>query len=126
MSFSEHLRFTSKIIPSESTFKARSTKIELKMKPADTNDRWLDGYVYSNTVDVVPGPILSNQPVKNWDQIATSCLTDDEEDEMVNDQMQSNGMFQSMIDMNSLTNEMAFQDMSNNNEQRKVGTNSCC
>lgn len=77
VSFFENLRFTSKIIPSDSTYKARSTKIELKIKPADTKDRWLDKYVYSGTVDGSVDSTVSSRPIKNWDNIATNCLADE-------------------------------------------------
>lgn len=71
MAFFENLRFTSKIIPSDSTYKVRSTKIELKMKPADANVRWLDKYVYSGTADGSAKPTVSNPAIKNCDDIAT-------------------------------------------------------
>ena len=77
VAFFENLRFTSKIIPSDSTYRARSTKIELKMKPADTKDRWVDKYVYSDTVDGSAEPTLSRESIKNWDNIAANCLIDE-------------------------------------------------
>ena len=77
VAFFENLRFTSKIIPSDSTYRARSTKIELKMKPADTKDRWVDKYVYSDTVDGSSEPTLSRETIKNWDNIAANCLIDE-------------------------------------------------
>ena len=79
------------------------------MKPVDTNVRWLDEFVCSDTVDVVTEPTLSSRPVKDWDNIATNCLTDDETDDEMYNEMDSD-MKKDMEILNLVNNHPELVD----------------
>ena len=57
-------------MPSESTFKVLTSKIEVKLKKANSKVRWGD-------LKMVPNSTLSisNREMKNWNEIAQICLT---------------------------------------------------